>query len=59
MFWEKVIGNTNNYGNAKIQGGGEIVVRKKNWILMFRKILFLFYFAGYFDPKIKIFLLHF
>lgn len=60
VFWEKVNRNTNNYGNARIQdGGGGKLWGKKIWILMFRKILFLFYFAGYFGPKKNVFLLHF
>lgn len=53
MVWEKVNGNKNNYGNARFQGGGKLLWGKRIWILMFRKILFLLYFAGYFDPKEK------
>lgn len=35
--------------------GGDCCEGTEIWILVFRKILFLFYFACYFDPKRKIF----
>lgn len=41
------------------EAGGNCCEGTEIWILVFRKILFLFYFAGYFYPKRNIFLLHF